>query len=136
MTCLSLFKLFQKLFGSLSSTNPTQANFCHFPSNLLQGFCLLRPVRPFYPSFFSYFHFFSCILGRNLNLWKFGVFIVFNLFFQNWSMVFCCGMILIWSLWFNLIKLMNWEKLDFLGLETTRIGDCVQLSINWWNWLV
>ena len=31
---------------------------------------------------------------------------------------------------------MNWEKLKFLGLETTRIWDFVQLSINWWNWLV
>ena len=31
---------------------------------------------------------------------------------------------------------MNWEKLNFLGLEITRIWDFVQLSINLWNWLV
>ena len=31
---------------------------------------------------------------------------------------------------------MNWENLNFLRLETTRIGSFVQLSINWWNWLV
>ena len=34
--------------------------FCRFLSNFLQGFCLLRPVKPFYPSFFIYFHV-SCI---------------------------------------------------------------------------
>ena len=51
-------------------------------------------------------------------------------------MGFYCWMILIWSLWFNLINLMNWEKLKFLGFETTWIGDFVQLSLIWWNWLV
>ena len=32
--------------------------------------------------------------------------------------------------------MLNWEKLNFLGLETTWIGDFVQLSIILWNWLV
>ena len=31
---------------------------------------------------------------------------------------------------------MNWEKLKFLVFETTWIGDFVQLSLIWWNWLV
>ena len=39
-------------------------------------------------------------------------------------------------MWFNLINLLNWEKLNFLGLETTWIRDFVQLSIILWNWLV
>ena len=55
---LHYFKTFQKLFGSLSSTNPTQANFCCFPSIFSQGFCLLAPVRSFYPFFFSLISFF------------------------------------------------------------------------------
>ena len=30
---------------------------------------------------------------------------------------------------------MIWEKLEILGLETTRFGVFVQLSLIWWNWL-
>ena len=43
-------------FG-LSSTS----DFCRFLSFFLQGFSLQIPVRPFYPSFYFYFHI-SCIL--------------------------------------------------------------------------
>ena len=113
--------------------------FCRFPSKIFKGFCLVTLGRPLCPSFFNYFHvwcIFSCILGRISNLWRIGVFGVFNQFFQNWSLGFCYGMLLNWSLWFNLINFLNWENLNILGLETTQIGDFVQLSMNWWNWLV
>ena len=139
---LSLFKLFQKFFLSLSLSSigqDSKQDFCRFPSKIFKGFCLLTSVRHFCPSFFIYFHIsciFSCILGRISNRWKIWVFGVFNQFFQNWSLGFCYGMLLNWSLWFNLINLLNWENLNFLGLETTQIGAFVQLSINWWNWLV
>ena len=134
------FQTFSKALSlSIRSVKHSSSIFCRFPSIFLQDFCLLRPIRPFYPPFFIYFHLsciFSCILGRNSNLWKIGVFGVFDHFFHNWSLGFCCEMIYNWSLWFNLINLMNLENFDFLGLETTRIGAFVQLSINWWNWLV
>ena len=92
------FKLFKSFSLSIRSVKDSKLIFCHFPSNFLQGFCLLRPVRPFYPSFVIYFHV-SCIFGKILNLWDFGVFGVFNDFFQNWSMGFYCWMILTRSLW-------------------------------------
>ena len=117
----------------------SKQDFCRFPSKIFKGFCLLTPVRHFFPSFFIYFLIsciFSCFLGRISNLWKIEVFGFFNQFFQNWSLAFCYGMLLNWSLWFNLINLLNWKILIFLGLETTRIGVFVQLSINWWNWLI
>ena len=124
---------------SLRSVKIQSKIFCRFPSNFFKGFCLLRLVRPFYPSFFIYFHV-SCIFfmhfGDNFEPMNIGVFGVFNQFFVNWSLGFSCGMLLNWSLWFNLINLMNWENLNFLGLETIQIGDFVQLSINWWNWIV
>ena len=98
---LSLFKLFQKLFLSLSLQSvKIKARFFFFfvfPSKIFVGFCLLQPVRLFYPSFFIHFHLsciFSCILWKVLNLWKIGVFGVFNQFFQNCSLGFCYGMLL------------------------------------------
>ena len=62
VTCSITFKLFQKHFSlSLSSIDQGfQSIFCHFPSHFLQGFCLLRLVKLFYPSFFIYF-LYSCI---------------------------------------------------------------------------
>ena len=39
-------------------------------------------------------------------------------------------------MWINLINLMICEKLEFIGLETTRFGNFVQLCLIWWNWLV
>ena len=95
-TCSSLFQNFQKVCLSLRPIQIQSQDFCHFCSNLSQGFCHLAPVRPFYPSFFSYFHF-SCIFhalkGWISNLWDFGVFGVFNAFFQIWSMGFYYGII-------------------------------------------
>ena len=86
--------------------------FVVFDQIFFKGFCHLRPVRPLYPSFFIYFHV-SCILGRMLNLWKFGDFDNLSLFFHNWLMGFCCGMLLNFSLVFNSINLMNWENFNF-----------------------
>ena len=132
-------QVFQKVLSLSLQLVKIQSNFfCHFPSNFFKGFWLLKPVRPFCPSFFIYFHV-SCIFflhfGKISNLRKIGVFVDFNLFFQNWSLGFYYGMLLNCSLVFNLINLLNWENLNFLGLETTRIGDFIQLSIIWWNWL-
>ena len=132
---LTISKLFRKLFVSLLSTDPAQVIFCRFPSNFLHGFCLLVLVRLFFPFFFSLISFFMH-LKEIFGLHKFGVFDVLVNFFHNWSMGFCCWMILTCSSWFNLINLMNWEKLKFIGLENTWIWDFIQLSIHWWNWLV
>ena len=108
---------FSKSSFSLSSIGQgSKQNFCHFPSNFFKGFWLLRLVRPFCPSFFIYFHvlcIFFMHFGKNLNLRKIGVFVDFNLFFQNWSLGFCNGMLLNCSLVFNLINLLIWEKLNF-----------------------
>ena len=113
----------------------SKQNFLSFSLKFLQEFLTSKAGKTFLPFLF---HLFSCFMhfGKILNLRKIGVFVDFNLFFQNWSLGFCYGMLLNCSLVFNLINLLNWEKLNFLGLETTRIGDFVQLSIIWWNWLV
>ena len=70
---LHYFKSFQKFF-SLSLTTPDSTSiFCRFPSNFLQGFCRLAPVRHFYPFFFSlisFFMHFREIFGPN-NFWGF-----------------------------------------------------------------
>ena len=59
LTCSSLFQKFLKRLFSLSSTDPDSTSiFCHFPSNFLLGFCLLAPVRPFYPFLFCLISFF------------------------------------------------------------------------------
>ena len=54
------FKIFKSFSLSFHSIKDSKQDFCCFPSNLFKGFCLLRPVKPFYPSFFIYFHV-SCI---------------------------------------------------------------------------
>ena len=67
---------FSKHVLSLFDRSKTQDFFC-FPPKFLQGFCPLRPVRPFYPSFCIYFHVScikSCILGKISNQWIFGIF--------------------------------------------------------------
>ena len=131
---------FSKSFSlSLRPIQIQSQDFCRFPSNVFKDFCLHTQVRPFYASIFNCFHF-LCILGRYSNLWKFGVFVVFNHFFQNLSVGFCCWMIVNWSLWFNLINLMNREKLDFLGLETTQMGFLFSWAlideIGLFDWLI
>ena len=125
----TLFKTFSLFIRSIKASNQY---FCCFPPNLLQGFCPRTLVRPVYPSFFHLFSFFMH-LRAIFEPMKIGV---FDNFFQNWSLGFCCGMIYNWSMWINLINLLICEKLEFLGLETTRIGDFVQLGLIWWNWLV
>ena len=129
------FKLFQSYSLSLRSVKDSKLNFLLLSLKLFARFLSSKASKTLLPLLF---HLFSCFMhfGEISNLWKFGDFDDFNLFFLNLSMGFCYRMILTWSLWFNLINLMNWENLIFLGLETTRIGDFVQLSINWWNWLI
>ena len=113
--------------------------FCHFPPFFLQGFSPLRPVRHFYPSFCIYLHVSSiksCDLGKISNLRILGVFDDSTCFSWNWSIGFYSKTLYNCSWWFNLINLLFCEKLKFLGLEYTRIGDFVQIGFNWWNWLI
>ena len=54
------FQTFSKHFSlSLRSVKASNHYFCCFPSNFFKGFCPLRLVRPFCPSFF---HLFSCFM--------------------------------------------------------------------------
>ena len=99
-TILHVFKLtFSKvfIFFSLYTTRSRlQSIFLSFSSFFLQGFSLPRPVRPLYPSFCIYFHFScikSCIIWEISNLKNFGFFDELSLFFHNWSMGFCWGML-------------------------------------------
>ena len=131
---------FKSSFSLSSIGQDSKQYFCHFPSKIFKGFCLLRLIRPFYPSFFIYFLSFMCF-GENFKPMKIGVFGVFNLFFQNWSLGFCYGMLLNWSLWFNLINLLNWKKLNFLGLKLPELGILFNWALiyeiglfGWLNW--
>ena len=133
-------QIFSKSSISLSLTDPdSKSRFLSFCLKFFQGFLssyTSKTLLPFLFHLFSFFMHFFMQFKEKFEPMKFGVFVVFKHFFQNWSMGFCCWMIVNWSLWFNLINLMIWEKLDFLGLETTQFGVFVQLSINRWNWLV
>ena len=84
---------------------------------------------------FAFYFMFSCknswFLGKFSNLCKFGIFDDSSHIFWNWSMGFCSWMLWTWSWWFNLINLVNFEKLKFLGLVCIRIGNFVQLGPNW-----
>ena len=52
------FKSFFKLFSLFPTWQGSTKFFCRFLPKFLQGFPPSRPVRPFYPSFCSYFHVF------------------------------------------------------------------------------
>ena len=129
VSCVCHYSNFSKSYFSLPSIGQDSKKiFCSFPSNFFKGFWLLRLVRPFCPSFFIYFHV-SCIFlmhfGKISNLRKIGVFVNFNLFFQNWSLGFCYEMLLNCSLVFNLINLLIWEKLNFSrAWNYTNWGFC------------
>ena len=136
---IHFFKNFQTLFLSIRSVKGSKQDFCCFPPKVLQGFLSTRPLRLFCPFFFIYFMFScikSCILGKISNLLDFGIFVDSSHFSWNWSMGFCYKLLYNWSWWFNLINLVNCEKLKILGFESTRFGDFVQLGLIWWNWLV
>ena len=140
LTCSNTFsKSFQTLSLSIRLVKAPIKIFCRFPPFLLQGFSPLRPIRHFYPSFCIYLHVScikSCDLEKFSNLRIFGVFDDSTCFSWKWSMGFCSKTLYNYSWWFNLINLLFCEKLKFLGLEYTRIGDFVQIEFNWWNWLV
>ena len=124
------FQTFQKLF-SLSSINLRfKARFLSFSLKFIQGFLTSKANKTFITFLF---HLFSCVMhiGKISNLRKIGIFVDLSLFFGNWSMGFCCGMIYNCSMWINLINFLICEKLEFLELETTRFGDFVQLSLIW-----
>ena len=75
----TLFQIFFHTFLSLSLTwQGSTEDFCRFSLKFLQGFSLIRPVRPLYPSFCFYFHDFMHKLMHFKGI--FGT-------FQNWD--FC-----------------------------------------------
>ena len=53
-----LFKKFFNFFSLSPTWQGCTQIFCRFFPQLFQGFPLSRPVRPFYPSFWFYFHVF------------------------------------------------------------------------------
>ena len=59
---LWLIQTFFKLFFSLRLGKAALQIFCRFLPQFLQGFPPSKPVRPFYPSFWFYFHVFMHIL--------------------------------------------------------------------------
>ena len=62
------FQTFSKHFSlslSLQLVKASNHYFCCFPSNFFKGFCPLRPVRPLYPSLFTYFQV-SCIFVMHI----------------------------------------------------------------------
>ena len=123
-----LFRRFSNTLSLYSIGQGSYQIFCCFPPILLQGFCPLRPVRLLYPSFFIYFQvscIFSCIMEIILNLWKFGDFDDLSLFFHNWSMGFCCGMLYNCSMCINLINLLNFWKLGISrACNYPNLGFC------------
>ena len=98
--------IFKKFSLSLSSIDQgSKQNFLSFSLKFLQGFFTSKAGKTFLPLLF---HLFSCFMhfGKISNLRKIGVFVDFNLFFQNWSLGFCYRMLLNCSLVFNLINLL------------------------------
>ena len=135
----SLFQKFFNFFSLYMTRSRLQSDFLSFSTIILQGFSLPRLVRALYRSFCTYLHVScikSCDLGKISNLRILGVFDDSTCFSWNWSMGFCSKTLYNCSWWFNWINVLFCEKLKFLGLEYTRIGDFVQIGFNWWNWLV
>ena len=79
-----------KRIFSLSSTDPDSTSiFCHFLSNFLQSFCLLAPVRPFYPFFFGLVSFFMHLreIFGPIGFWDFFMFGLFSFTIDQWVFV-------------------------------------------------
>ena len=64
-TCSSIFKIFQKALSfSLRPIQIQSQFFVVFPQIFFKFFCLLAPVRPFYPFFFGLISFFQAFKNR------------------------------------------------------------------------
>ena len=114
-TVIWLFQTsFSKVFNLFSlSLSPTWQSctqiFCRFLPQFLQDFPPSRPVRPFYPSFWFYFHAFKGYFRTTLNL---GFLLIQGYFSEidHWVLLVycyihdCCW--LIWSIW-GFMK--NWK---------------------------
>ena len=138
-TCSSLFQNFSNTILSLFDWSKGQSKCLSFSSDSFARFLSFKVGKTFLPflfHLFSSFMQFFMHFGNNFEPVKIWGFWWFKPFLHNWSMGFCCGMIYNCSMWINLINLLNWENLEFLGPKTTRIGDFVQLGLIWWNWLV
>ena len=111
----SLFKSFQNFF-SLSDSARLHNKFfvVFFLISCKVSLSISRYVH--ITLSFSFIFSFSCIEGLFLDLAYFRVFDDSNLILWNWSLGFCSRMLYIWSLWFNLINFVVFEKLKILGL--------------------
>ena len=113
----SFSKVFQ-LFFSLRLGKVALQIFCRFPPKLLQGFPPSKPVRPFYPSFWFYFHSFMHIFMHLKGIfgppwiWDF---CWFKAYFLNWSLGFVGILLYSWLFFINLINLGFYEELKILG---------------------
>ena len=98
------FKL-SRLFLSLLDRSKNQSSIFVVSLKFFARFLPSKAGKTFLPLLF---HLFSCFMhfGKISNLRKIGVFVDFNLFFQNWSLGFCYRMLLNCSLVFNLINLL------------------------------
>ena len=126
--CLTNSKHFFKSFSnfplSLRLGKAPLRIFCRFSTKFLQGFSLIRPVRPFYPFFCFYFHDFMHKLMHFKGfseLFKFGIFVESILFFWNWSLGFASVLLYSWYMLVNLINLGFCETLKILGLVLNPI---------------
>ena len=108
---------FSQSFSNFFSLSPTWQGstqiFCHFLPKFLQGFPPSRPVRPFYPSFWFYFHaYFHAFKGYFRNFWFLGFLMIQGLFSEidHWVLMGYCYIHdwcwLIWSIW-GFMK--NWK---------------------------
>ena len=91
---------FSKSSFSLSLTDPdSKPIFLSFSLKFSSRFLSSSTGKTILPFLFWFNLIFHALKGKISNLWDFGVFGVFNDFFQNWSMGFYCWMILTRSLW-------------------------------------
>ena len=139
------FKKVFKLFFSLRIGKDSLQFFCRFPPKSLQGFPPSKPVRPFYPSFWFYFHVFMHIflhlkdIFETFEIWDF---CWFKACFLKFIIGFCWDIVIfifvidyfdqfgvIWKIEnsrvyveFDLGILFNWVEIDKIGL------------LFWYNW--
>ena len=125
-TCSITYKLFQKHF-SLFLRSRLPINFLSFSLKLFARFLSSKAGKTLLPLLFHLFslfmHFFMHLreIFEPKEIWGFWRFqsFIWKLIngFLLWDVIYN------WSLSINLINLLIWENLNFLGLISTRIGD-------------
>ena len=112
----SFFKKAFQLFFSLQLGKDSLQFFCRFPPKFLQGFPPSKPVRPFYPSFWFYFHVFMHIFMHLKdifrNFWDLGFLLIQGLFSEidHWvSLGYCYIHVCYWLFWSIWGYMKNWK---------------------------